>query len=368
MSTAPLQTPVPRCALHLYRHLLRESSYLPPVCRPFISERINRRFHKHRRDADPAPSLRQAGHGLRYLRAANAGDMARMRRVLLLAFGRIGRRRRELLDRLIRKDPPADSAALQELIRAEERPLGEPDDWLTKWDVGKIQTFLASQAQAGIRSSPRPDIKSTQLDPRKNIPTENIWGRPLHPRLARTKLKKAWKKLIDRVLPPVAEGEWELLRDLASGKKAGPEWEIPTRRTLARRDDKAGSEAQGQEWHWAPYTVKPIRQVERKNSRPLKLMTGTAGGNSSLPGSPPAKVHNYTARFWRRFYAQIWQMTATMEKKPGGEGWNIKWGSTRLVLSPPAAGHAEFFQGVSSDGKLLGTPAKGQKKSAPRPE
>lgn len=359
-----LPAPVPQGALHLYRHLLREASYLPPVCQPFISERITARFRKHRPDPDPAPRLHQASHGLRYLRAANAGDMTRMRRVLLLAFGRIGRRRRELLDRLVRKDPPADSAALQELIHSASAgsgsaPADEPDDWLAKWDVEQIRTFLASQSQAGIQSSPRPVLKSKHVNPEKSIPTENTWGRPLHPRLARSKLKKAWKKLIDRVLPPVPHGEWEVLRDLAAGKLTGPEWRVPARRPVAAPSDEAGG--QEQPWHWVPYTIQPVRQVERKHSRRLTLMTGSVD-DGSLLGSSPAKVHNYTARFWRRLYSHVWHMTATMEKKPVGNGWNIKWGNARLELSPPTASHAEFFQGVSKDGRLSATPAKGQKK------
>jgi hypothetical protein len=289
-----------------------------------------------------------------------------MRRVLFLAFGRIGRRRRELLDRLVRKEPPTDSAALQEMIRAEAP--NEPDDWLAKWDVKKLQAFLVAQAQSGMRSSPRPILKATQTDPAKQVPTENAFGLPLHPKPARTKLKKAWKRIIDRVLPPVTEGEWTLLRDLASGKVTGPEWEIPARRPVAGPKNETAGRLKQQPWDWIPYVVKPIRYVERTNARPRKLMAETAAdANGSLPGSQPAKLHNYTARFWRRLYAQVWQLTATMKKKPSGEGWDVKWGSTRLSLSAPAAVHGEFFQGVSKDGTLPQTSVGGQKKSAPRP-
>lgn len=291
--------------------------------------------------------------------------MTRMRRVLFLAFGRIGRRRRELLDRLVRKEPPTDSAALQQMIRAEAP--NEPDDWLAKWDVKKLQAFLVAQAQSGIRSSPRPILKATQTDPAKQVPTENAFGLPLHPKPARTKLKKAWKRIIDRVLPPVAEGEWTLLRDLASGKVTGPGWEIPTRRLVAGPKGETAGQLEQRPWNWIPYVAKPIRYVERTNARPLKLMAETADADGSLPGSRPAKLHNYTARFWRRLYAQVWQLTATMKKKPSGEGWDVKWGSTRLSLSAPAAVHEEFFHGVSKDGTLPQTPVEGQKKLAPRP-
>lgn len=351
MSRVYVQPPVPRCALHLYRHLLRESSYLPPVCRPFITERINTRFHKHRRDPDPTERLRQASHGLRYLRAANAGDMTRMRRILLLTFGRTGPRRRELLDRLVRKEPPTDSAALEQMMHAEASD--EPDDWLAKWDVEKVEAFLKSQAHAGLHNSPRPLLKGSQLDLAEKIPSENAFGLPLHPRLARNKLKKAWKRVIDRALPPLTQGQWELLRDLATGELKGPEWAVPRRRPVAGRPKGKAAviPREEQAWNWAPYTTSPVRHVERKNSWRMKLIAGTPDADGPLPGMQPAKLHNYTDRFWRRLYTQVWKLSAIMEKKPGGKGWAVKWGRIPPRLSPPAAVHGEFFHGVSEDGK-----------------
>ena len=353
MAGQAISIPHPRCALHLYRHLLREASYLPPVCRPYISEQITSRFRKHRDDASPSKRLRGATHDLRYIRAANAGDLPRMRRILYLTFGRIGRRRRELVVSLVSKEVPPDTAALEELISqtAATKATGdtEPKDWLAKWDLPKIQAFLASQARIDLKTSPRPDLKATQLNPTKKIPTENIWGNPLHPRLGRSKLRKAWKKLIQRTLPPISQGEWDLLRRLATGEASGPEWDIPVRRRAAT---VLGTEATKAAWDWARYTEKPVRHVERPNSRQFKLLSG-ASDDSSLPGLAPINKNNYTTRLWKRLYSHVWEMTATMEKKPGDSGWDVKWGGSSGPNLPSAStGHFEFFQGVSNtDGK-----------------
>lgn len=103
----------------------------------------------------------------------------------------------------------------------------------------------------------------------------------------------------------------------------------------------------------------PIRAVERPNSRLFRL---SSGYDSALPGSPydgqAIGFHNYTPRFWRRLYGEVWQLTSVMERKSGGplNGWDTTWGGTPLRPISPSTSSFEFFEGVDSKGALLGLP------------
>jgi hypothetical protein len=292
--------------------------------------------------------------------------MPRMQRVLFLVFGRIGPRRREMIDSLVRAEPPADSEALKEAIadgtatsnavdgdadksqssgsrgkRGRDNYVA-PDDWLSRWDKDKIIAMAKSQIQAGIVNSPRPPMK--HADPTRDIPTENIWGKPLHPRLSRSKLQKSYKAVIQRVLPPMGRGEWEMLRDFASGSADRRLWEMPPRRI------KIGSDTQPEsDWDWEKFADMPARHVERPRSRSLMLLTGAFNDEKLDLGA--LNRHRFTPRFWRRMYEFTWHLSATMEKKAAG-GWDINWGKT--PQGPPAAesAHQEFFDGVDELGKI----------------
>ncbi len=350
MSTLPI--PSPATILHIYRHLLREASYLPLVARPYITERIKTQFRTHQRaSATGGERVRKAYHGLRYLRAANTGSLSRLRKILLLAFGRTGRRRRELLSSFFQRESPADSAALETLIEAGPKsPAGtgtskRDKDWLDRWDVDKLTKYAKSQATQGLVNTPQAALVPKQTDPTRKIPAQNIWGDALAPKLARSKLRKGWKEIIKKVLPPVSLGEWELLRDLSAGKRPAHEWHMPARRVLAREisggpaDDTAGGG-----WEWAAYVKRPIRQVEAGQSRRRRLMSGATDDNSPNAG-PPIGIHRYTPRLMARLYNQVWAMTATAEKAHN-KGLEVTWGRREPHI-PTAKGSAtEFFEGA----------------------
>lgn len=343
----PLRIPKPQTPLHLYRHLLREASYLPPPARPFIDKQIKDRFARARDDTEDrsAKHIREAHHDLRYLRAANAGDMARMRRVLFLAFGRLGRRRRELMSDLVLRDVPTDTEALEKYaaeayaIASENRKI----DWLDSWDVEKLRRFARSQVEAELNNSPKPPLTIHQTIPAKAIPAENSWGRPLAPKLYRTKLKKLWKAVADKCMPPLPREEWETLRAIAEETVQG-RWLPPPRRALARIITRDGQG--GHKWNWQAYAVKPVAVVDRLANRRNKLLTGALDDNTPTSDPQPIGCHNYTRRAWRRMMSDVWHLSATMEKKPSGRNWDIAWGGT--VFRPPPAtatpGAMEFFK------------------------
>lgn len=349
--------------LHLYRHLLREASYLPPVCRERIEPRIRLLFRRNRREPEPTRRLRGALHGLRNLRAANVGDIDRMRRVLMLTFGRIGWRRHELLAELHRAEQPDNSAQLEAQLK--ETPAGTTRDWLDSWDKEALLTLAKSQAGRNLRSSPRPHPVLKKLDPRKAVPPINVWGKPFSEKPARAKEKKWWKQVENRILPPLPRSEWDLLKQLATGQ-AGPQWAVPPRRAsaaAARLAAPSASEATGIEaWEWEKYATAPIRVVERPNARRFRLPSQP--GAPPPPGSPfdgPAiGFHNYTPRTWRRLYGEVWRLSSVVEKTPGrpASSWTITWGGTHWRPLAPSAADLEFFEGVDRNGALLAQPAE----------
>ena len=344
----PLRIPNPETALQLYRHLLREASYLPPLARPFVDGQIKHGFARHRKDGDQRRQkhMRQAHHDLRMLRAANAGDLARMRRVMLEAFGRTGPRRRDLMSDFLHRGAPANLAE-HEKYAAEISPVMSGDrklDWLDTRDLEKLRTLARSQVQAGLVGSPKPDITAQQTNPDKTIPVENSWGRPLPRKVYRTKLKNGWKAVADKCMPPLPKAEWETLAAIAQGTVQG-QWLPPPRRVLARliSDDAQG----GAGWDWQSYAVKPVVAVDRPARRRSKLLTGAVDNNT--PGGDPEPVgcHKYTARTWRRLLQDVWTLSSTMEEKvdekAAGRRWNIAWGKTVFHPAPAAAGAMEFF-------------------------
>ncbi|KAH6631241.1 hypothetical protein F5144DRAFT_592295 [Chaetomium tenue] len=232
----PLRIPKPETALHLYRHILREASYLPPLARRPIDKQIKDKFRRNQdHEEKTAKYLRQASHDLRALRAANAGDMGRMRRVLLRAFGRIGRRRRELISQLVHRDTPTNTEELEKysIAMADIGAKKNTPDWMDDWDLDKLRALARSQAQATLVNTPKATVTENQAAPEKNLPKENSWGRPLPLKLARTKLKNLWKALADKVLPPLPMEEWKKLEAIANGTVVGNWLPPPRRHTLS---------------------------------------------------------------------------------------------------------------------------------------
>lgn len=350
--------------LHIYRHLLRQASYLPPICQPYIRQQVVCRFRQHAADKPTCPEtrrrVRQARHDLRFLYAANNGLVDNLYRILLLVFGRTGSRRRLLINSLLRQDPPADSAQLEAAIArdTDSRTYTAKDgslvqrapDWLDKWDTRKLRALAVSQANRGPDHSPRPDIKARQTDPAARLPCTNSWERPLPARLARSKLRKEYVRLINRILPPLPTSDWQTLRGLALGHPdSSALCQMPPRRAPAAplHGDHGdhGASAQSQ-WPWHAYATEPVRSVDRASSRSQRGRTGHPVPGPHGQGAAIG-LHRYTPRSLRRLFAKVWEITPTMEAKPGVEGkWDIVWGQVAKDVPVAAAAHATFFDGA----------------------
>lgn len=346
--------------IHLYRHLLREASYLPPACQAYVAGRIRARFQRHRRDPAPQARLRRAAHDLRLLRAANGGDLGRMRRLLLHVYGRAGRRWRELMARLRRPDPPQDTAALDAAVAA-AAPAAAGTDWLDGWATDRLLALARSQARQPLRDAPRAAVRPGRTDPAVLAGERNIWGRPLARSLARSRLRRWWREMAHRLLPPTSRGEWDRLAALAAGAEAG--LPCPARRPPAVPVLADHEPDQGSAWPWERYAGRPVREVDRPRSRRLRALTRGHGGDGGDGGDgrDAIGIHAYTPRLWRRLYAHVWHLTPTMEKSAaatatGAAKWDITWGGQQLLRPTPASDlHREFFEG-------LGSPARGNRR------
>lgn len=380
----PLQIPHPKTPLHLYRHLLREASYLPPLCRPWIASRIQDRYRDCALKTDAKPYVQEAHHYLRYLRSANAGHVARVLHLCYLATGRVGKRRRQLARLFLSHAPPADTDSLDDGTSStgsqgifpprpdavattststsrsrQETPervggAREPD-WLDNWAMDKIQIVAASQvAQQG---GDWPHTMRKSHDPKRGIPTENAFGRPFPKKVARNKLKRHYASILHQLLPPLPQGEWDQLKALANGETNTPgDMRMSPRRTIAQPVLGGGTGNEGskdQNWDWMQYVTKPVRMIERKNSRKMKSLT-SALDQDPRGQSRPVGVRTLGSRTLRRaIYGRLFAISPAMAQNPKSGKWVVKWGSHDLKVSKPTAAHdLQFFEGVDKNGKI----------------
>ncbi|KAK3985948.1 hypothetical protein QBC44DRAFT_334159 [Cladorrhinum sp. PSN332] len=356
----PLRLPPPTTTLQIYRHLLRESSYLPSVVRPFIDAHIKSRFQRNKKDPlHVSAQTNNAQRGLRYLRAANAGDIPRMTRILLFAFGRIGPRRRELLDKAIQRPPPQNTEELAAKIKETTDVSSDdrPPDWLDNWDTKVLQSLARVQMMTSPPNLPRPAITSAMVSLNNVAPETNSWGEAWNPKTYRTKLKKFWKNLANRILPPLPKEEWETLRLLSQGLFTEAGWKVPARRTPVGEPYKP-------EWKWHLYATQSAAKVDRASSRRSKLLTGVKDDNTPTGEPNPLNRHRFTPRVWKRLMLNIWRLSPVMEKreKPvGGIPYDVKWGESKF--QPPVAmtsGEMEFFSTLPKE-ESVGNGGKGGK-------
>ncbi|KAI0508862.1 hypothetical protein F5B22DRAFT_619004 [Xylaria bambusicola] len=361
----PLQIPHPKTPLHLYRHLLRESTYLPALCRPWVAWRIQQRF-RDCRDKQPATtSINKAHTSLRYLRSANAGNIHRIERLCFMATGRVGKRRRILTSSQLARAPPTDTTALEQ-SRVQNVVTSSPSngapgvtsasatptshDWLENWSIDMIEALARSQVSQQARDWPQNMRRA--LDTRHITTGTNCFGQPYGRKLVRNKLKKHWASVLKQILPPLPRGEWDHLAALVQAQPSTDELKIPSRRPVARPVQGHSLASMSEPWDWTQHVLKPARVIERGSSRKQKSLTGKEDQDPRGHGNPIG-VRVISPRVLQRLYARIWNMSPLMEKKPGMQKWSVSWGKEEDRISAPSPRDLFFFEGVANDGSLL---------------
>lgn len=345
--------------IQLYRHLLREVSYLPPAFRPVIASTLRTRFHKPQKDGVHTKSrLSHARSALRNLRAANSGDKMAMQNLMLTAFGRIGRRRRELMSILVMpgaRRVPSDTKELESLMeRARNEATPTPDRkpkhaFLDKWELPKLLRNLESQKQhqrETKHSTSWPNRAVKLLDPDQNVPKTNIWGNPPAESLVRTKRANWWKTHADKIMPPIRKWEWDLLQRLGNGAQEQGEWTVPHRRHYPSEE----ATSQVNKWNWESYATAPAARVELPRSMPRQRRTGQ---RDTGPYGGRERGKQVSNRWFRRAYNRTWQLTPTAVRNPDTHKDTLMWGKPFDNLPTATAAQLGIFKGVDKRGNRI---------------
>jgi hypothetical protein len=219
-------------------------------------------------------------------------------------------------------------------------------DWLDKWDTDKLMELLKAQSLAKIeRGEAR--VRAQKLDPRRDVPEKNAWGRPCPPKVERTKIKKWWKQMADKVLPPLPQGEWEVLEALATGRAKS---DVSRRRPMAKSMSRE-EPVVDKSWEMERYLLEPTRLVDRKSSRKQVLRTGIPQQNDEFDhAAGPIPSRTLPARTMRRIYLRTWQESPLMAPRPGVPGkWDVRYGCLQENHEPVGA-QTTIFEGVNAKG------------------
>ena len=320
--------------LHVFRALLRQCTYLPdPAARQYMHGHIVSRFRDyqpyrtlplaHRRHRPPALVrqrlpylLRTARRGLTFLRRANDGHIRHLGRILAMTYGRIGKRRHQLLSNLKIPDVPVDQVAVK-------RPL-EPANQAVPHPSKQLMALVKSQAKRKTGPFSRSNI--SHIEPK--IPQENSWGRPMPIRRVRNYKRRWYAETLARIMPPLPKSEWEILLKRGSGQLP---WEgpVPRRKWTGGPDDEGRTHLVGE-----------------------KLKGSTRGTCSN----PHRITHRYMCRLWAKISATCPLMKPDLLSK---SGWEVVWGDfykpdkTTFTLRSPGGGGYHMFGGVDEKGKIV---------------
>ena len=248
---------------------------------------------------------------------------------LSMAYGRIGKRRRELLSPLLpagsssdgssafgddhlddaeydslqaspTSTEPATQSTASASARDKQSSKGRSDGPVktqVKEFVSGLPLKLRTLAQSQITASP-PTI--ARRNPRRlglEIPELNTWYKPMPAVRVKNQLSKWYANLLSTVQPPLPSHEWFRLRDLALGNTQA---EPP----IARR-------------------------VQLASPPSVLEMTVTRG---KLPAELFRKCHAHkiTPRFMRRLWADVFSQCPLMKYDAPTSSWKVIWGHHAL--------------------------------------
>ncbi|OCK99768.1 uncharacterized protein K441DRAFT_601696 [Cenococcum geophilum 1.58] len=369
--------------IHLFRALLRETTYLPDsAARLYFRKHIISRFKAYQPAARSLPSwetgtkpykrLRpyiireraikkqmEGRKALTVLRRANNGDISCLEKVLLHTYGRIGKRRHELLGHLLKAEVPADSITVEAMLKSYAALLKAPLQQLYHSDktalsfftaprkiskteyeyeisnkYPKLKAVIKSQQSISVHNPVRSILRASKVV----APIKNIWARPMAIKRARNIVLRWYKSTMEKVLPPLPNHEWDRLYGLAAGNIA---WEglIP-RRPVGT--DRSQTQRLGDSYL--------ARQI---------LENGLTFKTPSFADVPRGKdrPHNITKRFMRRLYARVSAQCCKLTWDPIRKTWQVEWGSLKKLNPRPFSVPVDnfVFEGVNSKGKLIQT-------------
>lgn len=255
------------------------------------------------------------------LQRANEGDRKMLLKALSMAYGRIGKRRRELLQPLLldreldldeassnenKSDEsldtllspsPSERQPATSTTRPDKQPAkkkaDEPVKAKIKAYVNDLPAELRALVKSQIESSP-PTI--ARRNPRRlgvEIPELNSWYKPMPDVRVKNKLSEWYASLLSTVQAPLPDQEWERLRDLALGVNR-PQLSRPRRAKLT-----------------PPSSV--LEMVVARGKLPDNLFRKDY-------------AHHITPRFMQRLWAEVFSQSPLMSYDSASDKWNVVWG------------------------------------------
>jgi hypothetical protein len=364
--------------IHLLRSLLREATYIPDAnARQYFRRYIANRFKAYQPAQNATASIavhalekyrhktfrkrkasiiiqrtratqQKAQKGLSYLRRANQGELPCLRKTLLFAYGRMGRRRYELLADLLKPEIASHSNAVLVSSQESSAPLHQlyysDKRFLSFFDAPKmktkdeytieisdryprLKTVIKSQVQAGVAIGR--DLKRPHL----LTPIRNVWERPMPIKRARNNVKRWYAETMTRLLPPLPNHEYDKLQAFIAGEK----WiEFAKPRTRA-------------------VELRPQPRDEDALSKAL-IEEGLALDKPSKADRPSGiqRPHNITTRFMRRLYAKVLALSCKLEWNEERKRWFAVWGNKTIKTKTYTTPVDEvLFAGVDTKGRLL---------------
>lgn len=289
-----------------------------------------------------------------------------------MATGRVGKRRRILASSQLGRQPPADTAQLEEARVQDVDKASPPDgtvdpatapaqkhDWLDNWALDMVAVLAESQVMQ--QTSDWPQTMRRRINTRDILNGTNCFGRPYRPKLIRNKLKKHWAAVFRQLQPPLPRGEWDHLASLVQGDSNVEELFIPPRRPVAQPLPNTVPDPASEPWDWSQHVLKPARALERGSTRRRKILTGQEDQNPRGHGRPIG-MRVIGPRKLQRIYSRVWLMSPMMQESSGKKKWSVSWGEDKRRISAPSNRDLFIFQGVAKDGRVL----PNNTKTAPR--
>ncbi|KAK2871740.1 hypothetical protein FQN49_002878 [Arthroderma sp. PD_2] len=306
-----------------YRALLREISYLPdPVANEYMTEYITSRFRKFtsakaQETMDSAKIARlhtRIRRNLRLLQLANEGYIKSLERVILMSYGRIGRRKRILLRPLLRPDVKV----------AEEEESVKPfsAEWKPSLVLSSLLWSQSRNVKIGLQKVRRP-VRETDLEP--SIPKLNVFSRPLA-EIRQVHLRQKWyANVLEKTFPPLPQEDWETLQRLVDGREP---WSPPKRRKGPLKPPPAEPEDQSQESY---LTAEFLVDGATKDSTFSKYVRG--------------RPHHITRRLMRHMWERVCILTPLMWWDTSNNRWHFSWG--REQPPPPIYRQLDPVKGMA---------------------
>jgi len=301
-----------RNPVHLYRSLLRETTYLPdPNCRLYLSCHITSSFRRYLpRDRGNLPKcrtilvtperqtllFRQARKTLSILQHANDGSRWKYEKILKLTYARTGRRRRQLMQQLMTEPSNDELTDLKKTTRYTE-----------SWSPpSSFKTLLQSQSQIASHNL-LPYVSRKVILKRPDPQTKNIWGRPMPKKRLRNQTRKWYSWNADMLYLPLPEKEREHIRAIALGEN---KLEQKNRRTRGR--------------------ISVFARDEDGIATQASSPSSGATMNKSVVGGQKQKTSKVRPRFYRRQMMRLFKhIPLPQAHKEEGKPVVMKWEGAR---------------------------------------